>query len=76
MGLATVAETAMLAGLPAEPSTYGLPAAASRRLTATREVFTTPLTASGSTPVQRPAAPAIQNTERTDDDSPTMWSTP
>ncbi len=78
MGLATVAETAMLAGLPMEPSTYGLPAAASRRLTATRDVFTTPLTAERATPARRPATLTAQDAaERADDDdSPTMWSTP
>ena len=40
-----VDEVAALAGLPAEPAAHGLPAAASRRRPASRDVFTT-----GSTP--------------------------
>src|SRR5947207_3591318 len=42
MHLATVAETAALAGLPAEPSSYGLPAAPSRRIPPTHDTFTPP----------------------------------
>src|SRR6266705_169616 len=40
MKLATTAETAALAGLPAEPSAYGIPAAESRRIPASRDIFT------------------------------------
>jgi hypothetical protein len=39
MTLVTVAEAAALAGIPAEPSAYGLPAAASRRRPPGREVY-------------------------------------
>ncbi|WP_082772773.1 hypothetical protein, partial [Actinoplanes sp. TFC3] len=39
MSLATVAEAAALAGLPAEPAAHGLPAAASRRRPGGRDVF-------------------------------------
>lgn len=54
MTLASVDETAALAGLPAEPSAHGLPAAASRRRPASREVFTAgPAPATG--PKRRPA---------------------
>lgn len=41
MTLVGVTEAAVLAGLPAEPAAYGLPAAASRRRPASRDVFTT-----------------------------------
>ncbi len=47
MHLATVAETAALAGLPAEPSSYGLPAAPSRRIPPNRDTFTPPGPAAG-----------------------------
>lgn len=40
MTLASVEETAALAGLPAEPSAHGMPAAASRRRPASRDTFT------------------------------------
>ncbi|GAA1025853.1 hypothetical protein GCM10009557_01420 [Virgisporangium ochraceum] len=40
MSLASVAEVAALTGLPAEPAAYGLPAAASRRLPVSRDIFT------------------------------------
>ncbi|MBT8226245.1 MAG: hypothetical protein HKP61_16005 [Dactylosporangium sp.] len=58
MTLVGVAETAALAGLPAEPAAYGLPAAASRRRPASREVFTT----------NRPAG------ETSAANPPTVWS--
>jgi hypothetical protein len=41
MSLASIAEAATLAGLPADPAAYGLPGAASRRRTATRDIFRT-----------------------------------
>lgn len=41
MVLATTAETAALAGLPAEPSLYGLPAASSRHRPTTNDTFRT-----------------------------------
>src|SRR5205814_1480997 len=59
MQLATVAEAAALAGLPGEPSAYGLPAAASRRVPASPDIFTAPpgFSAGGARPVRRsPAA--------------------
>lgn len=54
MTLASVDETAALAGLPVEPTAHGMPAAASRRRPASREVFTAgPVPATG--PKRRPA---------------------
>jgi hypothetical protein len=75
MHLATTAEVAALAGLPAEPSTYGLPAAPSRRLAPTRDTFTT----SEQPPAARTTTrhPITPDDERPDDeDTPTVWSTP
>jgi hypothetical protein len=42
MHLATVVEVAALAGLPAEPAAYGLPAAAARRRPASTDTWSTP----------------------------------
>jgi len=82
MQLATVAETAALAGLPAEPSAYGLPAAASRRMPASRDIFTAAPSAGGSRPARRTpgAARAAQadpdNDHDPGEDTPTLWSAP
>jgi hypothetical protein len=84
MQLATVAETAALAGLPAEPSAYGLPAAASRRVPAGRDTFTAPAgpAAGRSRPVRRPPAtrrgsPEPEPAADPDDaNPPTAWSVP
>ena len=78
MQLATAAETAALAGLPAEPSAYGLPAAASRRIPPSRDTFTPP--ARRLRPPDRPQAgrgDARQPVEDHDDNvPPTVWRTP
>ena len=89
MHLATVAETAALAGLPAEPSAYGLPAAPSRRIAPGRDTFTAATTNSPATrrPLAAPRRPAkapgdepddIGPDDGTDDpsESPTAWSLP
>jgi hypothetical protein len=56
MSLASVDETAALAGLPGEPAAYGLPAAASRRRPAARDTFTAaPASSRGQRTPQRPA---------------------
>jgi hypothetical protein len=60
MSLASVAEAAVLAGLPAEPAAYGLPGAASRRRTATRDIFRTP----GRQARHLKAVPALRENER------------
>ena len=70
MSLAAVAETAALAGLPAEPAAYGLPAAASRRRPGGRDLFRA-----------GPARPARPNphdlaSPQPDNDPPTAWSAP
>ncbi len=81
MQLATVAETAALAGLPAEPSAYGLPAAASRRVPPSRDTFT-PAVSSSRQPRRTPASPRVppnpELSDQQDGDSnpPTIWSTP
>lgn len=77
MTLASVDETAALAGLPAEPSAHGMPAAASRRRPASREVFTAgpaPATRPRRRPTAPPAEPAPGNPAP--GDPPTVWSTP
>jgi hypothetical protein len=80
MHLATVAEAAALAGIPAEPSTYGLPAAASRRIPASRDIFTPAVSSSGgpsrATAVSRPAPPPDRNDPDPRDDTPPLWSAP
>ncbi|MEU1808407.1 hypothetical protein [Micromonospora aurantiaca (nom. illeg.)] len=76
MTLASVEETAALAGLPAEPSAHGLPAAASRRRPASREVFTAGPAA--SSPSKRRVVPS-RTTELADPgeaDPPAVWSAP
>jgi hypothetical protein len=82
MQLAAVAEAAALAGLPAEPSAYGLPSAASRRLPATRDTFTA-AAASSPRPARtsqagrrQPPAPAPHTDPGEDNDTPPVWSTP
>ncbi|HEX8629172.1 MAG TPA: hypothetical protein VF755_13485, partial [Catenuloplanes sp.] len=64
MTLASVEETAALAGLPAEPAAHGLPAAASRRRPISRDVF-------NAGPV-----PTTPRTSGTPTQPPTAWSTP
>jgi hypothetical protein len=81
MSLASVAEAAALAGLPAEPAAYGLPAAASRRRPGGRDVFrTSDRQAGDGKPSQaRPATPKPDNRHEPDNDDqnpPTVWSTP
>ncbi|WP_155945619.1 hypothetical protein [Micromonospora sp. CNB394] len=76
MTLASVDETAALAGLPTEPSAHGMPAAASRRRPASREVFT-----AGPAPARPTRRPAPKCTTEAQDTSaegtpPTVWSTP
>jgi hypothetical protein len=76
MTLATVADVAAFAGLPAEPSAYGLPAAASRRVAASRDVFTAPA-AGDPGPLQRRAATQHTTPEPDPcDDDPPIWSPP
>jgi hypothetical protein len=79
MQLAAVAEAAALAGLPVEPSAYGLPSAASRRLPPTRDIFTP--AAGGShevrpSPARRHDEPSMQAPDQGDNDEPAVWSTP
>jgi hypothetical protein len=73
MQLATTAEAAALAGLPVEPSAYGLPAAGSRRLPAGRDIFTAPAEAG---PPRARREPPAQPDDRPDDDEPGVWSAP
>ena len=76
MTLASVQETAALAGLPAEPSAHGMPAAASRRRPASRDVFTAgpaPAARPGRRPAPEVAAPLTAPAE---DNPPAAWSTP
>jgi hypothetical protein len=76
MSLAAVGEAAALAGLPAEPAAYGLPAAASRRRPGNRDVFR----AEPATHRPDPSPPTPRDTPPkpgdTDEDPPTAWSTP
>jgi hypothetical protein len=74
MTLASVEETAALAGLPAEPSAHGMPAAASRRRPASREVFTAG-PAPATRPKRRPAPDPAQGAPA-QDDAPAVWRTP
>ncbi|MGH3433846.1 MAG: hypothetical protein ACRDQB_13520 [Thermocrispum sp.] len=83
MQLATVAETAALAALPAEPSAYGLPAAASRRVPPNRDTFTPGGPVVGrSRPLkqshawQRDCRQPGEDADSDDDRAPTAWSTP
>jgi hypothetical protein len=69
MQLAAAAETAALAGLPVEPSAYGLPAAAARRLAPTRDTFTPAV--SSSCGDRRPSAEWRGSGPRLDDNSST-----
>jgi hypothetical protein len=79
MQLAAVAEVAALAGLPAEPSIYGLPAAASRRLPPTRDVFTPTAghrPTAGRSRAPHHAEPPASAPDQNDEDEPAVWSTP
>jgi hypothetical protein len=67
MQLAAVAEASVLVGLPIEPSAYGLPAAASRRLPAGRDIFTAPAETSPRRARQEQPANA---------DEAAVWSAP
>ncbi|MFC7527531.1 hypothetical protein [Actinoplanes sp. GCM10030250] len=73
MSVAAVAEAAALAGLPAEPAAYGLPAAASRRRPGNRDVFRAGPATHRPAPAQRNAPPSPDGT---DEDPPTAWSIP
>jgi hypothetical protein len=75
MQLAAAAETAAAAGLPVEPSAYGLPSAGSRRLPAGRDIFTAP---ADSRPPRCPRRepPDQQPDANQDNDEPAVWSTP
>lgn len=76
MSLASVAEAALLAGLPAEPAAYGLPGAASRRRTAGGDIFRDP--GRTATTAAAPMAPPIRadspRPDRAPDDPSTPWS--
>ncbi|MEV8515908.1 hypothetical protein [Dactylosporangium sp. NPDC051484] len=75
MTLASVEETAALAGLPAEPSAHGLPAAASRRRPASREVFTAGPAPAASRPRRRPAPdPETGPADPGETNPPVVWS--
>ncbi|MER7273521.1 hypothetical protein ABT369_03595 [Dactylosporangium sp. NPDC000244] len=77
MTLASVEETAAVAGLPAEPSAHGLPAAASRRRPASRDVFTAGPAPVTPRPSRRPApAPATGPADPDETDPPVVWSAP
>ncbi|GIF16879.1 hypothetical protein [Actinoplanes teichomyceticus] len=73
MSVAAVAEAAALAGLPAEPAAYGLPAAASRRRPGNRDVFRAGPASQRPTRAKRTGSP---NPGSTDEDPPTAWSIP
>ncbi len=75
MSLASVAEAAALAGLPAEPAAYGLPGAASRRRTAGGDIFRD-RGRSNATPATT-FTPTSENPPKpgpTPDDPSTPWS--
>ncbi|WP_433615317.1 hypothetical protein ACQP2P_11215 [Dactylosporangium sp. CA-139114] len=78
MTLASVEETAALAGLPAEPSAHGLPAAASRRRPASREVFTAGPAPAAARPSRRPApSPRMGPADPGEtQEPPVVWSAP
>jgi hypothetical protein len=84
MSLAAVAEAAALAGLPAEPAAYGLPAAASRRRPGNRDIFrTSGRDGGGGKPSQAPPTtpkpgdqPKPDDDNDPDDNPPTVWRTP
>jgi hypothetical protein len=73
MSVAAVAEIAALAGLPAEPAAYGLPAAASRRRPGSRDVFRAGPATGRPGPPQRTGPPTPGGT---DEDPPTAWAVP
>jgi hypothetical protein len=73
MSLAAIAEAAALAGLPAEPAVYGLPAAASRRRPGNRDVFRAGPATGRPAPPKRTGPPTPGGT---DEDPPTAWSVP
>jgi hypothetical protein len=74
MSLASVDEVAVLAGLPAEPAGHGLPAAASRRRAAGRDVFRT--TADPGNPPPDPHPTGSTGSTGAAVDPPTVWSVP
>lgn len=79
MILASVIEVAAFAGLPAEPAAYGLPAAASRRRPASREVFTTNLpypANQASTTAPAWVAPAVRRRPTAAGPDPASGATP
>jgi hypothetical protein len=74
MSLASVDEVAVLAGLPAEPAGHGLPAAASRRRAAGRDVFRT--TTDPGNPRPNPHPTGSTGAAGAAVDPPTVWSVP
>jgi hypothetical protein len=76
MSVAAVTEAAALAGLPAEPAAYGLPAAASRRRPANRDVFRAGPVTHRPAPAAPPQRNAPPNPGGADEDPPTVWSIP
>jgi hypothetical protein len=76
MAFASVRETAALAGLPAEPSAYGLPPAGSRRRPPGRDVFLAGVHRPGSSPAADNTAAAPPPTVPATSPPPEMWSTP
>jgi hypothetical protein len=80
MMLVSIVEAAALAGLPAEPAAYGLPAAASRRRGPGRDTWAAPShTAHGHRP-QAPTTRAVPDfdadPELDGDTEPSLWSIP
>ncbi|WP_211277942.1 hypothetical protein, partial [Couchioplanes caeruleus] len=70
---------AALAGLPAEPAAYGLPAAASRRRPGNRDVFRTgPATRRRDPEPPKPPKPDAPKpgTDDPDENPPNVWSAP
>ncbi len=74
MSLATVGEAAALAGLPAEPAAYGLPAAASRRRPGGRDIFRAGPTAHRPASSQPAAPPTPDTADEPNDSKPAVWS--
>ena len=72
MSLASIAEAAALAGLPAEPAAYGLPGAASRRRVPTRDIFRTDRT-SGREVEPRRARRASEQPNTPPNTRPSTW---
>lgn len=78
MMLVSVAEAAALAGLPAEPAAYGLPAAASRRRGPGRDTWAAPTHTAGSRRPPAPTTSAMPDIDADVEDSPepSLWSIP